>query len=128
MKKFYPILGHIVLGGTLAGVLVAGCATAAPRTTEPLVQARAAIEQAERAGAGEYAPEFLNAARAKLARADEDARTSGKVGHADRLADEAQADAQLAAARARAKKAELAASEVAKGVDALKVETDRPTT
>ena len=127
MKKFHPSFGRYVVGGTLAGVLVVGCATAPPRTTEPLVQARSAIEQAERAGAGELAPEYLDAARAKLARADQDARSSGTLGRADRLAEEAQADAQLAGARARAKKAERAADEVGKGVDALKVETDRPT-
>jgi hypothetical protein len=121
-------LTSILIGGALAVALSAGCASTPPRSNEALAHAHTAVEEADRAGAGEFAPQYLEAARSKLARADQEAAHSGATESVSRLADEAAADAQLASARSRAKKARLAADQVGKGVEALKTEAERPST
>jgi hypothetical protein len=127
MKKLHLVVSPLVVGASLALILAAGCASAPPRSNDSLVRAHAAVDQAERSGAAEFAPEYLAAAHEKLTRADDDQRHDRDGVRVSRLADEAQADAQLAAARARAKKSQLAANQVGKGVDALKQEADRAT-
>jgi hypothetical protein len=92
------------------------------------VRAHAAIEQAERSGAAEYAPTYLVAAREKLVLAEGESDRSQMAVHSERLANEARVDAELAGERARAKRAEVAANEVVKSVDALRLEAERPTT
>lgn len=121
---FLPLL----MGGALTVALSTGCASAPPRSNEALAHAHTAVEEADRSGAGEFAPRYLEAARSKLAQADTEAAQHGANEHVSRLADEAAADAQLAAARARAKKAQLAADQVGKGIEALKSESERPST
>jgi len=127
MMKMTSTCARLVSAAALT-IVVAGCATAPTRSTEAFVRARAAIEQADRSGAGEFAPADLAAARDKLARAEAESGRSEPTIGAVRLADEATADAELAAGRARAKKAAVAANEVDKSVDALRVEAERPTT
>ena len=127
MIKSSPMFVRILAAAALAAV-AAGCATAPARPTEAFLRAHAAIEQAERAGAAEYAPSDLLAAREKLAQAEGESGRSQTTVHAQRLADEARVDAELAGGRARAKTAEVAANAVDKGVDALRVEAERPTT
>lgn len=122
-----PTFIRLVAAAALA-IVAAGCATAPARPTESFVRARAAIEQADRSGAAEYAPLDLAAARDKLARAEAESGGSQAPVRAVRLADEARVDAELAGERARAKKAARAANEVDKSVDALRVEAERPTT
>ena len=117
-----------ILAAAALAAVAAGCATAPARPTEAFLRAHAAIEQAERAGAAEYAPSDLLAAREKLAQAEGESGRSQTTVHAQRLADEARVDAELAGGRARAKKAEVAANAVDTGVDALRVEAERPTT
>lgn len=127
MNKSSPMFVRVIAAAALA-TLAAGCATAPSRPTEAFVRAHAAIEQAERSGAAEYAPTYLLAAREKLAQAEGESSRSPTTVHAARLADEARVDAELAGERALAKKAEVAANEVDKSVDALRIEADRPTT
>lgn len=89
-------------------LILAACATA-PIDPGMLDNARAAIQQAEEAGAEEYSPLELRFARERLAHAEayvEERETD----HARRLADQAEVEAQLALARTRAAlaRAELA--------------------
>lgn len=127
MMKMNSTVARVVAAAALT-VVAAACATAPTRPTEAFVRARAAIEQADRSGAAEFAPTDLAAARDKLARAETESGRSQPTVAAVRLADEATADAELAGGRARAKKAAVAADEVDKSVDALRVEAERPTT
>ena len=103
----------------------AGCASlygTAP--TEEMAVANAAMSDATSAGASQYAATDYRNAQRKLDRAhaaiaahdDEAARN---------LAQEAAADAQLAAARARSAKAQRAAAEVQAGIRALRDEIAR---
>ncbi len=94
-------------------LLIAACATTPP-DPRILDNARSAIEQAERAGASDYAPLELRFARERLEAAefelDNDNRDASR-----RRADEAEIEAQLALARTRAAlaRAELADKESA---------------
>jgi hypothetical protein len=86
--------------------LLSSCALVEQPTAE-LAVARAAIGDAESAGAAERAPAELNAARDRLARAESHSR----LRHYDEalaFAQEAEADARLAAIKSRATEAELA--------------------
>jgi hypothetical protein len=72
-----------------------------------LAAARSAVADAESAGAATRAPADLAAARDKLARAEDRARLR-HFDEAQSLAEQAAADARLAALRARAAAAETA--------------------
>ncbi len=84
-----------------AGALAAGCASGPPQaTTADLARAHALVASAERAGAQQYAAADLQKARDEAQQAD-DLASHGKPERADRLANEAALDAQLASARAQ---------------------------
>ncbi|MHB1871524.1 MAG: DUF4398 domain-containing protein [Steroidobacteraceae bacterium] len=83
------------LTGTL---MLCACASMPSEPTANLQRARHAIAVAEQANASRYAAHDLNAARANLAAAD-GAVTEGRMTTAQRLADEATADANLATAQ-----------------------------
>ena len=107
----------------LCAAFLAACAsTPAPR--EELAVARAAVDQAQASGASELAPLDLTAARQKLERANA-ALQAGDHLIARRLAEQAQADAQLAAARADAEKSRRAVAEVEASIRALRDELSR---
>ena len=89
-------------------LLVAGCATVPP-PNEQVAVAKAAIANAVSAGATATAPAELQAAREKLDQANQ-AMIAKDHAHARVLAEQAEVDAQLAAAKARAVKAEQAAA------------------
>lgn len=78
--------------------MLCACASTPLAPTANLQEARHAIAVADQAEAGRYAPHELSAARANLAAADSAAREERMVA-AQRLADEATADAELASAR-----------------------------
>lgn len=102
-----------VLTGVLSTALFLG-ACASNRDSLPtveLTQARAAITQAEAAGAGQLAPVELLAAREKLVRAESDVR-SERYGEARRMAEQATADADLAERKSRVERARKAADEM----------------
>ena len=103
---------------------VAGCATTPP-PTEDMALGRAAVSEAVSAGAQQYAPADLHRAEDALDRAHE-ALARGYYHDARRLAQEAEADAKLAAAAARSRKAERALDEVETSVEALREEARRP--
>ena len=86
--------------------------------------AKAAMSDATGAGASQYAAADYRNAQRKLDRA-QDALAAGDNEAARNLAEEAEADAKLAAARARSAKAERAAAEVQAGIRALRDEMAR---
>lgn len=86
--------------------LLSGCALVETPTAE-LAVARSAIADAESAGAAEHAPEDIASARERLARAEARARMR-HYDEAQYLAEQAEADARLAAAKSRAASAESA--------------------
>jgi hypothetical protein len=90
-----------------------------PHPAAELARAHTLVDQAEQAGAQQFASSDLEAARNKLQRAE------GK--HTDRdlavrLADEAAVDAEVAAARTRAAKAQSALTQVNAGTESLRHE------
>lgn len=88
----------------LAVALMAACASTPPPKAE-LAVAEAAVANADNAGAMQWAPAEMRTAQDKLARAQA-AMLAKDHGQAATLAHEANADAQLAAAAARAAKAQ----------------------
>jgi hypothetical protein len=106
------------------GLLCAGCATQSDRPVAEITRARTLIEQAERAGAQQYAAAELDQARNKLRLASA-AAEDGKNDDARARATEAAADAELAAARASSGRAEKAAAEVQRSTETLQREADR---
>lgn len=84
--------------GAFAASLLIGCAPRVPVT--PLIDAEAALQQAETADARRYAPFELEQARHKIADARR-ALVDGDETHARRMAEQAQVDAELAATKAR---------------------------
>jgi hypothetical protein len=115
---------HLSLPAALLLLSVAGCATA-PAPTESLDLAQHAIADAQRDGAAEFAPTYLQAAQDKLTDATREAARSDGYIRAERLAEESQADAQLAAATARATKADRSANQLDQSMNALRTETQR---
>ncbi|MEJ1962471.1 MAG: DUF4398 domain-containing protein [Gammaproteobacteria bacterium] len=106
------------------GLICAGCASNANRPTSEITRARTLIEQAEKAGAQQYAAEQLDQARNKLRLANA-AAEDGKNDEARARANEAAADAELAQARANSGEAKKAANEVEKSTETLERETNR---
>jgi hypothetical protein len=78
--------------------MLGACASTPPAPTANLQEARHAIAVADQAEAGRYAPHELSAARANLAAANA-AVSAERMVTAQRFADEATADAELATAR-----------------------------
>jgi hypothetical protein len=109
----------------LAAAGLAACATVPAGPTPEMTRAESQIEQAQRAGAGQYAIEPLASAQRHL-----DAAKSAVVTHdnvrAARLVDESYADARLAELTAQSVKSEAAASEVDASIRTLETETTRP--
>ena len=116
--------GAAVVVAAFASMVLAGSVTAAPEPAENIAVARAAISDAVSAGSAELAPIALRNAQDKLDRANS-ALSSGRNRDARHLAEEAEADARLAAATARAAKADRAASEVQASLRALQEEVAR---
>ncbi|MDP1690822.1 MAG: DUF4398 domain-containing protein [Burkholderiaceae bacterium] len=104
--------------------LLGACASKGIAPVAELTTARASIAQAESAGALEAAPVELLAARDKLGKAEASAREE-RFDEARRLAQRAEADAELAERKARAVKARAAAAELARSNDLLRKEIER---
>lgn len=106
----------------LGAVLVLGaCASKGPPPEGAMASARAALTQAEAAGAGQLAPVELLAARDKVAQAEAAIRNE-QYAQARRLADEAAADGMLAERKARAERARQAVVELQRSNAALQQE------
>lgn len=124
--KLSPPLVALVLGT----LVLSGCATAPQVPNEALQAANIAVTRADSEKASEYAPLELKSAHDKLtsARAAVASEpTKDDVIAARQLADEAQADAELASARARAARAAAVNDELQKNIDTLRNELQRST-
>jgi Domain of unknown function (DUF4398) len=113
---------------SIAICIAAGALSACAATPDPkpeIESARALVEQAEKAGAAEFAGRDFETARDRL-RMAEDADEAHQDDDAQRFADQAAVNAQLAMANTAAAKAERAAAEGQKSIEALRQETNRP--
>jgi hypothetical protein len=115
---------HELIASACAALLLAGCATKVERPTEQLTRATTLIDQAERAGAQRYAAAELQQARDKV-NAAEKAATNGEGEVALRLATQAAADAELAAARTASGEAQRSAEELHRSTETLQEEANR---
>lgn len=117
------------IGVTMAAaIFMAGCAGAPvnPAPIEQMAVSRAALDTANSAGGNEFAPVPLKSAMEKMEGAE---RAMGAKNYplARKLAEQAQADAQLAAATARAARAQKAADALQEDNRVLRREIDRKT-
>jgi len=114
------------IAGVIGAALVLGACASTPNLapTSSLDAARTAISNAEKNDAGQYAGAELDSARQKLLSADRAVRDENMV-RADRLAQEARVEAELASARTESKKAEEINRELSKSADALADEIKR---
>ena len=121
----YRSLAAMGLPVALAGatLFMAGCASAPP-PTEQMATSSAAVTHAAEAGGAELASAEMQSARDKLDRAKL-AMVSEDFNKARSLALEAQADAQLAEAKAGSAKARKSADQLKDDVQVLTEELDR---
>ena len=123
METVTPRLLNIL--GVAAMLSLAACASSqkAPATADVAVS-RNAVDNAVSAGAADAAPAEVNAARAKMLRANE-ALAAKDYTLARQLATEAQADAKLAQSKAGSAKANAAANALDADLRVLREEVDR---
>lgn len=111
-----------------AAIFMSACASTpkTPAPTEQMAVSRATVTAASSAGASEFAPVQLKSAMDKMDTAE---RAMGAKNYdlARQMAEQAQVDAQLAAAAARAGKAQKAADALTESDRVLKKELDRNT-
>jgi hypothetical protein len=108
-----------------AVLTLAACATVPP-PKEQLAVAEAAVEEARRAGGTEAAPVEMSQAQEKLTAARAAVRSEDNA-RARRLAEQAEVDAQRAAAKARAARADRALTELRESERVLSEELNRQT-
>ena len=121
MKTMLSSSGRmLVLAGT---ALLTACASVPP-PTEQMAVSRAAVTDAQGAGAYEFAPVEMRTANEKLTRATAAMNQKDYV-TARRLAEQAEADARLAAATANSAKAQRALDEVQASIRTLQNEITR---
>jgi hypothetical protein len=111
--------------GLATALLGAGCASTPPPTAQ-LAVAAASIDAARAAGAPQYAAAELNTAQAKLEQARRLVQ-SRQHGPARELAEQADADAQVARTKSQAERSRLAVTEVREGLRLLQEEAQRGT-
>jgi hypothetical protein len=114
------VRGAVIAAAVLA---VAGCAST-PIPNEKIAVAKASVQRAEQSGAPEFAPVELAAARDKLSRAEKSA-SAREAQPATMLAEQANADAQLAEATAMQQRSHKAATEFDTSMQALSQESMR---
>ena len=107
-------------------IVLSSCASTPLPPTSELQAAEQAIASAERARVADYASVELSIARDKLSAANV-AVQEKKMMQAQRLANEARANAELASARAEVAKAKVVNDQMQKGTDTLKMEMQRKT-
>jgi hypothetical protein len=115
-------------GAAVCAVIVIGLAACAstPIPNEKIAVAKASVQRAEQSGAPEFAPVEMAAARDKLARAEK-AATDREAEPANRLAEQANIDAQLAEATAQQQRSHKAAVEFDASMQTLRSESMRNT-
>lgn len=122
--KHLTTMTGAALGAALA-LGAAGCAST-PIPNEKIAVARASVQRAEQAGAVEYAPVQMQAARDKLARAEK-AIADRDAQPATQLAEQANVDAQLAEATAQENHSHKAAAELDASLESLRQEANKNT-
>ena len=111
-----------LLGATV--VFTVGCSSMKTPATANVAVSKAAVENAASAGAGQYAPIEMSAAREKMALANK-AMSDKNYKLAADLALQAEADAKLAKSKADSTKAQAAADALQEDLRVLRVELDR---
>jgi len=112
----------------LSGIAIAttfGCSSMETPATADVAVSKAAVDSAARADGGQYAPGEMRSAREKLAKANQ-AMASNDYEVAADLANQAQADANLAQGKARSAKAKIAADALQEDIRVLREELQRP--
>jgi hypothetical protein len=128
MKKLYQPGSYPlqqILITLLAAFLVTACASTPPPTAQMAIS-NEAINNANSAGSNEFAPVQLKSAIEKM-EAAKAAMQNKKYDVASQLAEQAQADAQLAMAVTRSAKAQKAADALKEDSRILRQEIDRKT-
>lgn len=120
-RSFSTLRFATVITGMLT---LAACASTALPPSESLLAAELAISNAEQAGVADYASVELTAARKKMANANA-AVQNGKMEEAQRFAEQARADADLAAAKAEFAKTQEVNNDMLKSMTTLKQEMQR---
>ena len=117
-----------LLGSAVAGLLMlAACASAQPPPTADIQAAEQAIAEADRSRVADYSSLELSEARDKLTAA-RSAVQSEHMDKAQRLAQQAKVDAQLASAKAEVASAEVVNQDMQESIDMLKLEMQRSPT
>ncbi|MDP3878106.1 MAG: DUF4398 domain-containing protein [Methylobacter sp.] len=111
------------LGITVAAVITVGCASL-PAPTEQMAMSKLTVSNAGSAGGNEFAPLQFKSAQDKMDAAER-AMVKEDYLSARQLAEQAQADAELASAMARSAKAQKAAGSLREGIRVLRQEIDR---
>ncbi|HOE42199.1 MAG TPA: DUF4398 domain-containing protein [Rhodoferax sp.] len=107
-----------------AATLMLGCSSLKTPATADVAVSKAAVDNAAGAGAAQYAPVELMAARDKLALANK-AMSVKDYKLARDMAAQAQADAKLAQSKANSAKAQAAADAVQDDIRVLREELER---
>lgn len=115
-------------GGAAVCAAIMGLAAcvSTPIPNEKIAVAKAQLQRAEQAGAPEFAPVEMAAARDKLARAEK-AAADREAEPANQLAEQADVDARLAEATAQQQRSHKAAMEFDASMQALRTESMRST-
>ena len=113
------------IGALLVSLALVACSSAAPKPDDAMVRAKTAVDQATTAGSAQYAAMDMNNAQTKLQSANE-AETKGDYKQARYMAEDAEADAELALAKTQAAKAAEAAKQVRQGNQALQDQVNTP--
>ncbi len=122
LSRAFPLRTASLLAA--AALVVGGCASKGVAPVSQLATSRAAVTEAETAGAREHAPMDLLSAREKLNKAEAATRDE-EYDLARRYAEQAEADARLAEARARTAKSQRAVAEVQDSIKTLREELER---
>jgi hypothetical protein len=129
MKNLNYLRSHQVIRGIVvsvaAAVITAACASVPP-PIEQMAVSRAALNNANSAGANEFAPIQLKSAMEKMDGAER-AMTEKDYSLARQLAEEAEVNAKLAGLTARSVKAQKAADAIQEDSRVLRNEIDRKT-
>jgi hypothetical protein len=105
--------------------LLSGCAATPLQPSTEMTKAQSAIDQAERAGAREYATDDLNSSAQKMTQGQAAAAKGDRV-QSEQLFAESYADAHLAQISAQSAKSAKDAADVDRGIATLQHEASRP--
>jgi hypothetical protein len=125
-RHTYTGSSNLAKGACICALIALSSAAFAsnPIANEKIAVAKSSLQRAEQTGAPEFAPVEMAAARDKLARAEKAAADHDKQS-ATQLAEQADADAQLAEATAQAHKSHKAAVEFDASMQQLRQESLR---